>query len=97
MSWYTWHCDDCGHMAPSIAFLSTGPDPICPECDSANLIGPDGAPLPSHQTMHAPPVWRTGRKLGRTLYRDEVCVGMVDTPELAAEVVAALNASRGGK
>ena len=36
--------------------------------------------------------WRVGRKLGRTLYRDEVCVGMVDTPELAAEIVAAMNA-----
>lgn len=40
--------------------------------------------------------WRVGRKLGRTLYRDDVCVGMVDTPELAAEIVVALNAYRGG-
>lgn len=36
--------------------------------------------------------WRIGRKLGRTLYRDEVCVGMVDTPELAAEIVEKMNA-----
>jgi hypothetical protein len=35
--------------------------------------------------------WRVGRKLGRTLYRDDVCIGMVDTPELAAEIVAAMN------
>jgi hypothetical protein len=35
--------------------------------------------------------WRVGRKLGRTLYCDDVCVGMVDTPELAAEIVAAMN------
>lgn len=35
--------------------------------------------------------WRVGRKLGRTLYRDDECVGMLDTPELGAEVVAALN------
>jgi hypothetical protein len=35
--------------------------------------------------------WRVGRKLGRTLYRDEVCVGIVDTPEIAAEIVAACN------
>jgi hypothetical protein len=34
--------------------------------------------------------WRTGRKVGRTIYRDEVLVGVMDTPELAAEVVAAL-------
>lgn len=37
--------------------------------------------------------WRVGTKLGRTLYRDEVCVGMVDTPELAAELVEAINAA----
>jgi hypothetical protein len=35
--------------------------------------------------------WRTGSKLKRTLYRDEVFVGCMDTPELAAEVVEALN------
>ena len=35
--------------------------------------------------------WRVGRKLGRTLYKDDRCVGMVDTPELAAEIVAAMN------
>lgn len=37
------------------------------------------------------PRWRVGHKLGRTLYRNDHCVGMVDTPELAAEIVAALN------
>ena len=35
-------------------------------------------------------IWRVGTKLGRTLYRDDRCVGMVDTPELAAEIVSAL-------
>jgi hypothetical protein len=35
--------------------------------------------------------WRVGAKLGRTLYRDDRCVGMVDTPELAAEIVTAMN------
>lgn len=35
--------------------------------------------------------WRVGRKLGRTLYRDEVCVGMVDTPEIAAAIIEAMN------
>jgi NTP pyrophosphatase (non-canonical NTP hydrolase) len=37
--------------------------------------------------------WRTGRRVGRTLYLDDVLVGVVDTPELAAQVVAAVNAS----
>jgi len=36
-------------------------------------------------------MWRVGRKLGRTLYRDEVCVGMVDTPEIALAIVHAMN------
>ena len=35
--------------------------------------------------------WRTGRKLGRTLYKDDVCVGMVDSTELASEIVEAMN------
>jgi hypothetical protein len=37
-------------------------------------------------------VWRVGRKLGRTLYKDDICVGMVDTPELARAIVLAMNA-----
>lgn len=36
--------------------------------------------------------WRVGTKVGRTLYRDDVLVGLMDSPELAAEVVAALRA-----
>jgi hypothetical protein len=36
-------------------------------------------------------LWRVGRSLGRTLYRDEALVGMVDTPELAREIVDAMN------
>ena len=36
-------------------------------------------------------MWRVGRKVGRTLYRDEQLVGLMDTPELAAEVVEAMN------
>lgn len=45
--------------------------------------------------------YRTGRKVGRTIYRvvgdsasdDDVLVGMLDTPELAAEFVDAMNAA----
>jgi hypothetical protein len=35
-------------------------------------------------------IWRVGTKLGRTLYKDGQCVGMVDTPELASEIVSAM-------
>lgn len=46
--------------------------------------------------------WRTGRKVGRTLYAmvaDEatdydILIGVMDTEELAADVVTAHNASR---
>ncbi len=38
--------------------------------------------------------WRVGNKLRRTLYRDDVCVGMVDTPELASAIVEAMNAAQ---
>lgn len=34
--------------------------------------------------------WRVGRKLGVTLYRDEVFVGHVNGPEIAAEIVEAM-------
>jgi hypothetical protein len=35
--------------------------------------------------------WRVGTKLGRTICRNERLVGMVDTVELATEIVSALN------
>jgi hypothetical protein len=34
--------------------------------------------------------WRAGTKAMRTIYRDDVLVGIMDTPELAAQVVNAL-------
>lgn len=37
------------------------------------------------------PIWRVGKTLGRTLYKNEELVGLLDTPELAAEVVQAMN------
>jgi hypothetical protein len=37
------------------------------------------------------PRWRVGRKLGRTLYVDGVCVGMVDTTTLAKAIVHTMN------
>ena len=37
------------------------------------------------------PRWRVGRKLGRTLYLDGECVGMMDTPALAKRIVDTMN------
>lgn len=39
----------------------------------------------------AKPKWRVGRKLGRTLYVDDQCVGMVDDESIAADIVNAMN------
>ena len=52
---------------------------------------------------HTAMTWRTGRKVGRTIYAqagsfasdDDVLIGMMDTPELASAAVAAHNASLG--
>lgn len=35
--------------------------------------------------------WRAGRSTGRTLWRDEQLVGMVDSPEVASEIVETMN------
>jgi hypothetical protein len=40
--------------------------------------------------LHVAAAWRVGRKLGRTLYLDDRCVGMLDDPELARAVVDGL-------
>ena len=47
------------------------------------------------------PVWRVGRKVGRTIYRQEgvrptdrdPLIGVMDTPELAEQAVEAVNAA----
>lgn len=49
--------------------------------------------------------WRTGRKVGRTIYAqpgpdpsdDDVLIGILDTPRLAAEAVTAHNAARAAR
>jgi hypothetical protein len=38
-----------------------------------------------------PVVWRTGRKVFRTIYQNDKLVGLMDTAELATKVVDALN------
>lgn len=35
--------------------------------------------------------WRVGRKIPKNLYKGDLDVGRMDTPELAAEVVAGMN------
>lgn len=47
-------------------------------------------------------IWRTGRKVGRTIYEqrgddpadDDELIGVMDTIQLAEEAVAAVNAAR---
>jgi hypothetical protein len=44
-----------------------------------------GRPMSAHR-------WRVGRKLGRTLYLDDVLQGIMDSPDIAARICAAMNA-----
>ena len=39
--------------------------------------------------------WRVGRTLGRTLYCDDVLVGLVDTPEIATAIAQRMNLEPG--
>jgi hypothetical protein len=41
--------------------------------------------------MTANRTWRVGKKLGRTLYINEEFAGVMDSPAVAAEIVAAMN------
>ena len=66
-------------------------------------LGPDEPETPTTDPYEGPvPAWRVGRSVGRTLYRmagaeaskADVLIGVMDTPELAAQVVAAVNEQR---
>jgi hypothetical protein len=56
----------------------------------------------ARRTFWDAPTWRTGRKVGRTIYAqmgpepsdDDPLIGVMDTPDLAALVVLAVNAHR---
>lgn len=59
-----------------------------------------GPAAPDGQDLSSLP-WRTGRHVGRTVYavtgpdasRSDLLIGVMDTPELAAEACAAHNAA----
>jgi hypothetical protein len=79
-------CPKCSKPEPRRAMCIRHDAPYpCVQC------GDLAAPTPSAQKAPEKGVWRTGRKLGRTLYHDDTCVGMLDTPDIAARVAAALN------
>lgn len=67
------------------------------------MAADDELPAPLPDPYDGPvPAWRVGRSVGRTIYRmvgpeaskQDVLIGMMDTPELAAQVVEAVNAQR---
>ena len=73
------------------------------EC-AVNLGGDSYVPCrkPKSDPVHVQPgagsepavePWRVGRKVGRTLYRGDALIGLMDTRELAAQVVEAVNAA----
>jgi hypothetical protein len=56
--------------------------------------------MPDHTIRRGSEIWRTGRSVGRTVYvqateepaKGDRLIGVMDTPELAERVVAAVNA-----
>jgi hypothetical protein len=66
-------------------------------------LGPDEPETPPADPYDGPvPAWRTGRKVGNTIYRqvgaeasdDDVLIGVMFEPEFAAHAVKAVNGQR---
>lgn len=66
-------------------------------------LGSDEPEVPVTDSYEGPvPAWRVGRSVGRTVYRmvgaeaskADVLIGVMDTAELAAQVVSAVNEQR---
>jgi hypothetical protein len=82
---YGRHCAErLGLIGKTTDTGQTGPDLF----DTAKEIHMDDASTPATPESGR---WRVGRHLGRTLYIDDQVVGMVDTVELAAAIVDAMN------
>jgi hypothetical protein len=84
--------NDCG---PCVKFIREDLSCDAMRCDEEYVMEPNamGARVSRYRRRAAEkPRWRVGSKLGRTLYRDEVFVGTVDTREIAEEIVQAMNA-----
>jgi hypothetical protein len=77
-------CCACGHVHQRADFCDWGNAFECCPC-----TWPHAAPAATERAEE--PRWRVGRKLGRTLYRDGECVGMVDDETTAGVIVHALN------
>lgn len=65
---------------------SKASDPICECGQPARVCG-----LCTDNPRGETPAWRTGRKLTRTIYFHDRCIGMVDTPGVAILLVTAAN------
>jgi hypothetical protein len=74
-----------GHWCEHKRTYDTGTALVCLDCGKQQGTGTaTDAGEPTGK-------WRAGRKVGRTLYLNDALMGVLDTPELAAQVVAALN------
>jgi hypothetical protein len=77
-----------GSSTTTVTYTSTSPNPWA---RTVTYFG-----VPKVDVLHE---WRVGRSLGRTIYiqdgddasKDDLLIGMMDTPELAELVVAAVN------
>jgi hypothetical protein len=78
--------------AEAHAPIATDPgDPYDPGCLSCEAGGSDEIPHSLVGSCLRAGPWRVGRSVRRTLYVGDQIVGLVDTPELAAAIVARMN------
>jgi hypothetical protein len=72
---------------------------VCNKCiaqTAAHSVCEYSCDLRTRETVTEPAPWRIGRKLARTIYFHDRCVGMVDTPGLAILLVTAANRNAAG-
>ncbi len=81
-------CLNCGH--PSGLHLP-GSRGLCGATDGSRTGSTDEIMCRCAGWQAAGERFRVGRTLGRTLYCDDVCIGMVATREIATMIVEKLN------
>lgn len=84
---YCPQCDSGGHECSGCGTSITHEGGrACAACAAGSL------PAMPPEVTEAP-AWRVGRKVGRTVYIGDELVGVMDSPELASQVVSAVNAA----
>ncbi len=90
-------CGDCNGTGTVTQTMPAAPKPEkaprhhCSECEESVATLAAIAAQEAASTEVPATKWRVGRNLGRTVYQGDTLVGLMDTLDLAAAVVAAMN------